>query len=287
MKRFAILPAVLLCVSALKAAEMRGIPLAEIKAVKLELPAPQAGKDSAVKCGHVTGEITKLHLLAQTAKSTLFTFAAGEALFAEFTDMWRPILLKFGLTPTTTEYNGKFGILNYESPGGMAVRDFMADALNYDALDPASVNKLQHELLEPLERAGMTPIASFNIKNDAVRPTFNIYYLTRPNENADREIQLRHLMNGNDIDFDVLANAGVKIVKKDSAFSLVYIGKLIGFKSVLATDEASASVKLEQYRKFLAENRKEFIGHKISRLDNPFTSNGTTFNYLLNIYFYQ
>ena len=286
MKKMAMLSAVLFCVSTAKASELRDIPVREIKALKLELPQPDAAKNDAVKCGHVTGEITKLHLLAQTSKSMLFTYADTDALFTEFTDMWKPILVKFGLKPTTTEYKNRFGILNYESSGGLVVRDFMADKLRYNALDAAEIKKLQHELLEPLERAGMTPVASFTIKNESFRPTFNIYYLTKPNENPAHEVRLRQLMNGEDIDFDLLANA-VQIVRKDASFSMVYIGKELGFKTMAATTEDRIKTKLEDYKQFLKENNKEFIAARISKIVPPWTEGDITLNYAVNIYFFQ
>ena len=249
-------------------------------------PAPAAVAAAGVKCGHVSGEITKLHLLAQTGKSVLFTYADTEPQFKEFVTMWTPILEKFSLKPAGTEYKDSFGTLKYESAAGTVVRDFMAEKLHYNALDPADVTKLQHELLEPLEKAGMTPVASFTIKHEAFRPTFNIYYLTQPNENPDHEIRLRHLMPGEDIDFDIVADS-VQIVKKDAAFSLVYIGKLLGFKTKWSATEDGIKVKLEEYKKYLKENNKEFIGAKIVKLDTPYVSGDITINYIVNMYFFQ
>ncbi len=250
------------------------------------MPAPAAEAASGPKCGHVSGEITKLNLLAQTSKSTLFTYADTEPLFKEFVDMWTPILNKFDLKPAGVEYKNRLGMLRYESANGMVVRDFMVDKLHYNALDAADMGKLQHELLEPLEKAGMTPVASFNIKHAIFRPTFNIYYLTKPNENPDHEIRLRQLMNGDDIDFDVIAGA-VQIVKKDASFSLVYIGKQLGFKTKWSATEEGVKTKLEEYKKFLKENNKEFIGSKIVKLDQPYTAGDLVINYVVNMYFFQ
>ncbi len=249
-------------------------------------PAPAAEGASDLKCGHVSGEITKLHLLAQTSKSALFTYADTEPLFKEFVDMWTPILEKFNLKPAGVEYKNDLGTLKYESANGMVVRDFMAEKLHYNALDAADMGKLQHELLEPLEKSGMTPVASFNIKNDIFRPTFNIYYLTKPNDNPDHEVRLRQLMNGDDIDFDIVAGA-VQVVKKDASFSLVYIGKQLGFKTKWSSTEEGVKTKLEEYKKFLVENNKEFIGSKIVKLDQPYTAGDMVINYVVNMYFFQ
>ncbi|HAH32976.1 MAG TPA: hypothetical protein DCL44_11755 [Elusimicrobia bacterium] len=287
MKKIAMLSAVMFCVSAAKASELRNLSLNEIKASKLELPLPSAPENGAVKCGHVTGDITKLHLLAQTAKSLLFTSADTAALFKEFTDMWKPILEKFGLKPTTTEYTGHFGTLNYESSNGLVVRDFFAERLHYDALSVTAMETLKHELLEPLERAGMTPVASFNIKNEIFRPTFNIYYLTKPDANPSHEIKLRHLMRGDDIDFDILQNAGITLVKKDTSFSLVYIGKEVGFVSKVGVSEEAVNKKVSDYKKYLTENKLEFIGSRTFKLDETFIVGSSTLTHGANIYFYQ
>jgi hypothetical protein len=263
------------------------IDTVQIKNVKAELPSPTAAVKTGGKCGHVSGEITQLHLLPQTSKSQLFTYAANKTLFDEFVTMWKPILEKFDLKPAATAYEAGFGTLNYGSAEGLVVRDFLAEKLHYNALDPVEVSKLQHELLEPLERAAMTPIASFNIKNEALRPTFNIYYLTVPDVNPDHEIRLRQLMTGEDIDFDILENAGLQIVKKDTSFSLVYIGKKLGFKARISATEEGIRTKLEEYKKFLKENNMEFINARIIKLQEPFTSGNVTYNYAVNIYFYQ
>lgn len=288
MKKYAILAAIVFSASTVKAAELTNISAGDVSAYKIAAPAPVLQKvGTDLKCGHVSGEITtKLYLLAQTSKNILFTSAKTEAEFKEFVAMWTPILGKFGIKVTATEYKNEFGTLTYESPEGYVVRDFLAEKMDYNALDPVAINKLKHELLEPLEQAGMTPIAALDIKNEVFRPTFMLYYLTKPVENQDHELQLRQLKNGEDIDFDLLTNS-VTLVKKDAAFSMVYIGKLLGFKSKLATDEAAAAVGLTNYKKFLAENKKEFIASRTLKLDEPFTSGNLTFKYLLNMYFFQ
>ncbi|PJA11779.1 MAG: hypothetical protein COX65_09770 [Elusimicrobia bacterium CG_4_10_14_0_2_um_filter_56_8] len=286
MKKLAMIAAAMLSVSALSAAELNDISTGDIKAYKIELPAPVLQRNDAGKSGHVTGEITKLHLLARTSKNLLFTHAKTEAEFKEFVDMWTPILGKFGIKVTGTEYNNEFGKLTYESADGRVVRDFTAEKMNYDALSSTSIAALQREVLEPLDQAGMTPVASFTINHEIFRPTFNVYYLTKPEENMDHEIQLRQLKNGDDIEFDLLAGF-VNIVKKDRSFSMVYIGKLLGQKGKLGTDEAAIAVKLADYKKFLVENNKEFIASKTYKLEKPIEFTDIKFNYYVNIYFFQ
>ncbi len=286
MKTLAIIVAAAFCVSSAHASELKNLSLSEIKASRIELPMPSMTAPVSAKCDHVSGEITKLNLLAQAAKSQLFTYAKTEAEFKEFTDMWTPILNKFGIKVTVTEYKNEFGVLKYESADGRVVRTFMAEGMTYDALNVPAMEKLKHELLEPLEQAGMTPIAAFNIKNEIFRPTFNIYYLTKPNENADHEAQLRQLKNGEDIDFDLLANA-VTIVRKDASFSMVYIGKLLGFKTKVSSNEAGINAKLADYKKFLTENNKEFITSRTGKIEPAFVVGEHTYSYFVNMYFFQ
>jgi hypothetical protein len=285
MKKLAIIAITALCASAVNAGELSYVSAGTIKSSDMAVPAAVLRTETP-KCGHVSGEITKLHLLAQANQSRLFSYAENETQFGEFKALWRPILEKFGMKVTSAEFDKKYGVINYESPDGRVVREFMGDKLQYNALDAADIKKVQHEMLEPLERAGMTPIASFDINTDFMRPTFNIYYLARPEENSARELQLRQMRNGDDIDFDLIKDS-VNIVKKDAAFSLVYIGRELGSKTKLAMDEAGINAKLTDYRKFLAENNMDFIASRTFKLDNPIEFSGGKLNYAVNIYFFR
>jgi hypothetical protein len=68
---------------------------------------------------------------------------------------------------------------------------------------------------------------------------------------------------------------------------MVYIGKLLGYKAKLAADEAGIQAKLEEYKKYLAENKKEFIGSITEQLDEPFTIGDHTYKYAVGMYFFQ
>ena len=284
MKTLALAAAVIFSVSAVNAAELANISASDAKASKIELPAPVL-ETQGQKCGYVAGELTKLHLYASANRSQLISHAKTEAEFKEFVAMWTPILEKFGMKVISTEYKLELGILKYASPDGKVVRMFLAEGMNYDALSAEAMKKEQHMLIEALEKSGMTPVASFMIKHEAFRPTFNVYYLTQANENPDHEVQLRQL-KGDEIDFDLLTGA-VTLVEKDASFSMVYIGKLLGFKGKLAADEAGIAAKLADYKKFLTENKKEFIASKVTKLDEPFVVGETTYRYYVAIYFFQ
>ncbi len=287
MRIFTILAAAAFSATTANAAELANISAADVSAFKITVPAPALpALEAAPKCGHVSGEITKLHLLAQPAKSFLFSTAKTEAEFKEFVEMWTPILAKFDIKVTGTEFNSGLSKLNYAAPEGRVLREYMAEKLHYNALDPAEIKKLQHELLEPLEQAGMTPVASFTIKHEIFRPTFNIYYLTKPAEEQAKETQLRQLMTGEDIDYDLLAGP-VSLVKKDTTFSMVYIGRELGFMTKVSATEEGINKKVADFKKILTDNKMELIAARVFKMDKPFTVGDTTYNYAANIYFFR
>ena len=256
----------------------------DVTAAEVSLPQaqePEAALDKA-------GVLTSLHLMPQAVRSRLLSFGTP-AQFAEFTAVWNPILQEAGMVigEVTYEADIQLGIVNYSSADGLVLRRLIADRLNYDALNPTEMHNLKTEMEAALAKNGLPVKASFYVKSDALRPTFVIYYVTKGDENDDHEKQMRILKKGEDIDYDLLESAGVNIIRRDNSFTMLYIGKELGFKSKVATDEASAAQKLEDYKKFLAENKKEFLGSRTHKLTEPFTVGETTYNYLLNMYFYQ
>ncbi len=256
----------------------------------LEIPAPGAGVRIGKSGGCYYGMITtKLHLLARTSKSQLFVFADTEPQFREFTDMWTPILERAGLTPAGAAYKDTFGTLDYRSADGSVLRDFLGEHLRYNALNPADMEDVRAELLSGLEKAGLSPAASLILDSELFRPkTFNIYYLTKPAEDPAHEVRLRQLVNedGEALDLDLVAGA-VRIVREDAPFSLVYIGRELGFHGGWSDTEEGANAKLKEYKKFLIENGAEFIGAKIIKLDKPYVSGDITVNYIVNTYFFR
>ncbi|MCG2726710.1 MAG: hypothetical protein L6420_10780 [Elusimicrobia bacterium] len=249
----------------------------------IEIPMPIKEQVTAEKNDYISGEINQFHLLAQTSKKLIYTHADTQKEFNEFINMWTPILHKAGLKPAKPEYEHEMAIQRYDSDDDYVLRDFWADKLNYDALSSSEIYKLQHELIMSLKKQNMPTIAAFKIKNDYTRSTFKLYYLTKYNENSNHEINLRHLMKGNDIDFDIIEKAGINIVKKDRTFSMLYIGKELGFVTRFAKSVEEIEKKIEDYKKFLKEYNKEFIGSRITKLEEPIYE----YTHAVNIYFYQ
>ncbi|KAF0126854.1 MAG: hypothetical protein FD189_827 [Elusimicrobia bacterium] len=284
---FKIAAALVLFSAPLQAAsfQLDAVTVKDVTAAEFALPEAQEPETALDK----SGVLTSLHLMPQALKSRLISYAKTEAEFAEFTAMWNPILQAAGMVVGEVTYKAdiQMGIVNYTSPKGLVLRRLIADKLNYDALNPTEMHNLKTSMEAALEKNGLPVKASFYVKSDALRPTFVLYYVTRGDENDDHEKQMRILKKGEDIDYDLLETAGVNIIRRDNSFTMLYIGKELGFKSKVATDEAAAAQKLEEYRKFLVENDKEFLGSRTHKLTEPFTVGETTYNYLLNMYFYQ
>lgn len=266
---------------------LNGLSAADISAVEIAMPAP-----SAPAMLKLPGDVvTKLHLMPQAYKSALLSYAKNEKEFAEFTAMWNPILQKAGFIVGEISYKAdlKMAFINYTSPKGLVLRQFIADELTYDALNPTEMHNLKQEITATLEKNGMPVAVSFYLRSDIFRPTFIHYYVTSGDENRDHEKQLRIYKNGGsgDIDYAMLQDFGVNIVRRDTSFRMVYIGYQIGNQYRLAADEATAAVKLAEYKKFLAENKKEFIGSRTIKFEKPLVSGANTYNYMVDIYFYQ
>jgi hypothetical protein len=243
-------------------------------------PLPRTEKQTSIPV------ITESYLIANASKKILFGYVKDETQYKNFVDMYTKLLKDNRFKISEVKRNGEMVMITYFAHYEMGIRRFIGDDLSYNAKDDNEIIKLMNEIVSALENNGIRVIGKYLVKTDILRPTFMIYYLTEVKDFQEKEIKLRLLKKGEDIDFDLLENV-VTIIRKDTSFSMLYLGKEIGFVSKLAINENDADKKLEEYRKFLKENRKEFINYKVKKLDKPFTIDNTTYNFLLNIYFFQ
>jgi len=230
--------------------------------------------------------ITESYLIANASKKIIFGYVKDDKQYKNFVDMYEKLLKDNGFKISEIKREGEMVIITYLAHNKMGIRRFIGDGLSYNAKDDKEIIKLMNEIIDTLEKNNVKVIGKYLVKTDILRPTFMIYYLTEVKDFQEKEIRLRLLKKGEDIDFDLLENI-VTIVRKDTSFSMLYLGKEIGFVSKLAIDEEDANKKLNDYKKFLKENRKDFINYRIKRLSKPFNLETTTYNFLLNIYFFQ
>lgn len=258
----------------------------KFNSIKSEIIMPEINSSPKTESNINVAQITKPHLIANASKKILFGYVKNDTEYKEFIDMYVKILRDNGFKISDIKKEGEMVMITYLAHGEMGIRRFIGDELNYNAKDDKEIINLMNEIVSELEKNNMKVVGKYLVKTDFLRPTFMIYYLTEVKDFAEKEIRLRQLKKGEDIDFDLLEKH-VNIIKKDSSFSMLYTGREIGFVSKLATDENSALKKLEEHKQFLKENRKEFIDYRIKKLEKPFVSGDTTFNFLLNIYFFQ
>lgn len=249
------------------------------KKQNIDLPSP------SVKVEDVD-VIKEPHFIARAVGSKLIGWVDNEKEVDEFIKFYKSMLEKNGIKITSIKKDDSFVVINYKSEDGRVIRYFIGDRMTYNAKDDRDMMKNLDLLVKNLEENNFKVIYKSLLKTDVLRPTFIVYYMAEPADEPEKEILLRQLKNGEDIDFDVIKDS-VKFVKKDSSFSLVYIGPELGFKSKIATDEKNALEKLERYKEFLKSKNKKFIGYKIKKLDKPFVIDNTVYTLLLNMYFFQ
>jgi len=228
-------------------------------------------------------KIDKLHLLPLCAKSRLIGYADTEAQAAEGAAMWTKILSNAGIKVGKPSFENGMYLLPYEAPGGLEVREFMAEPRQFKPKDEDSLRGNMGMALGEMKKRNIPVIASFVVDIQDLLPTYSIYYLTKADQNEDYETQVRVLKPGDDIDFDILQKAGVDIIQKPETWMMVYIGKKVGFVSRIAKTQEEAEKKLKERVELLTGMGKVMIGSRIALMSEPYED----YKYFVNIYFYQ
>jgi len=257
-------------------AEFRYVGIAQLRAMDgFSVPALE---------GAAQDKIGELHLLAQCSKSRVFGYADTEAQAAEALAMWSRILSEAGIRPGQASFKDGMYILPYEAPGGFEVREFTAEPRQFKPKDEGSLRENMGMALAELNKRNIPVVASFVVDvQDVLLPTYSIYYLVEADGNEDHETQVRLLKAGDEIDFDILAQAGVDIIQKPDAWLMVYIGKQVGFLSRIARTQEEAERKLKERAQELSGMGKAVIGSRVGVLSEPYED----YKYFVNIYFYQ
>lgn len=255
--------------------------------IKQNLDIPQVSLNE--KINRIEGNVIKSpYLIANTSKRYIIGYVKNEKEYREFVDIYSQILKGANFSITNIEKKDEMVIIEYihNSKPELAIRRFIADEMKYNANDINEIIKLKQEIKQHAENNDLSVISDFIADTEILRKTFILYYTTQLKDNPAKEIQLRYLNRGEIIDLEIIQNS-VKIIKKDTDYSIAYIGKELGFVTKPAIDEKDAEKKIEDYKKFLIENKKELIGYKIKKLDKPIESSIATFNFIVNFYFFQ
>jgi len=229
-----------------------------------------------------------IYLMPGTGSSSLIINAGNEKLFNEALSVSKEMLAEFNMSIVSSEYKNdlKLGIVKYTSPDGLAIRSFLAEKLDYDALKPEAVEAVRGQLEEALGKAGLSVAGVFYINNSsAFRNTVNIFYVTKFNAKTEKEIQLRSKQIGAKEELEMVKNYITPVRYEDNKDLVTYIGSELGFKSKLATSEKEAAGKLADYKKYLKDNNYNYVDSKTIKLEEPFTVGDKTYTYLLDMYF--
>jgi hypothetical protein len=265
----------------LSAVELERITASDIAAAQPAAPrADKAGK-------YADGMLDPFQLMALTGPKLLYTQVADTpAKFEQFKAVWQPIIRKAGLKALTPEYSPGFAALKYETTNGLAIRSFMCDTAHM----PLPEAEMENTLNAALNGAGLNVLGSFGIPVDPdtfTKPTVNVYYATRFNENQDRERQLRYLGFRSDavkLDMDLLSKAGIKVAAKYGP-SIFYIGPRVGVTLAVANDEGTVAKQKAYYTDLVRKRGETLLGIKTDQLPSPVSSEGTDYTYLTKVYY--
>ncbi len=272
IKLFAILA---LAAAPAEAFELDSLTALEIASVEVQAPAPAAVKAAAA--------LPVGHLFARTGPKLLYTqMADTPAKFEEFKALWQPVIAKAGLKALPPEYSAGFGMLKYETTGGLAIRSFLCDTAHMPA-EPAGIEKT---LVSALGGAGLRVLGAFDVPvypDIFPKPTVNVYYLTAFEENQDRERQLRYLGARNEavrLDQDVLRSAGASVVAAYGGNKVFYIGPRIGAALAATKDPAMVEKQAAYHKDLIGKRGQKLLSVRTDRLE---TNEGTA--YLTKVYY--
>jgi len=214
----------------------------------------------------VLDRVDKMHMLIQCGEDSLYGYAKSEAQYKEAVAYWTSILKAAGIQVGTPSIDGEFFKIPYTSPDGKVVRRFLADPKQFKPKDEISLRANMSTISNAIGSSGMKILLSNVVNVEYILPTYVVYYLTDKHENRDRELQIRILKRGTDIDWDIVEGV-VNIVQKPKTWMMVYIGREIGQVSLIAKTQEEIMKKLAARKKFLVENGNSMIGSRIGTFE--------------------
>lgn len=244
----------------------------ELRAEKSALPSPR----------HAAGDvIASDHLLIQAGKDVLFGYAKTDAEFADAAAYWTKALREAGVTPGAPTFADGMFTLPYKASDGRAIRGFLADPKQFPPKDEAGLRANMALIEKGVGAAGLTLVAARVVNVEALLPTYSVLYLTKPEENPDREVQLRVLKPGDDFDAGIYRGAGVDVLQTPESWMMVYLGPEVGYAGLWAQSPEDLAAKVAARRKLFAESGKRVIAQREFAIDDP------TYKYGAALYFFQ
>lgn len=234
-----------------------------VKALRAEKPVVAA--EPAARPADV---VVKSHMYIQAGKEVLFGYADTPEQFAEATGYWTEVLKAAGIQPGAPTYKDTMFTIPYRTNDGRVIRAFVAEARQFPPKDETGLRANMALAQKSLSAAGLTPVSARVLNLEYLLPTYSILYLTKPEAKREHETQLRVLKPGGDIDMDLVAQSGVKVMQKPEPWLLVYVGAELGSVGLWAKTPADLALKLEKRKAFLIEAGKKIIGEKFFPIDH-------------------
>lgn len=250
------------------AVDLSALTASDAAITQAAVPLPKAEK--VTEWRYADGMPAGLRLMALTGPKVLYTqMADTPAKFEEFKALWQPVIAKAGLKALPPESSAGFGVLKYETTGGLAIRSFLCDTAHM----PVERAEMEKTLVSALGGAGLRMLGAFDLPvypGIFPKPTVNVYYLTAFNENQDREKQLRYLGVRSDavrLDLDVFRAAGAGVVAVYGGNKVFYIGPHIGVALAAARDQAMVKKQVAYYKGLIDKRGEKLLAVRTDRLE--------------------
>ena len=270
-----LLAILILAATQASAFELGSLTALDIASVEVQAPAPVAVK--------AEGALPVGHLFARIGPKLLYTqMADTPAKFEEFKALWQPVIKKAGLKALPPEHSVGFGMLKYETTGGLAIRSFLCDTAHM----PVEKAEMEKVLVSALGGAGLRVLGVFDVPvypGIFPKPTVNVYYLTAFNENQDRETQVRYLGARNEavkLDLDVFRAAGANVVAAYGPNKVFYIGPGIGAALAVTKDPSMVEKQVAYHKELIGLRGEKLLAVRTDRLE---TNEGAA--YLTKVYY--
>ncbi|MDE2489867.1 MAG: hypothetical protein KGM24_03415 [Elusimicrobia bacterium] len=245
---------------------------ARLRAEKFLLPSPRAA------AGDV---IAQDSLLVQAGTKALIGFASTPAEFRAAAAYWTQALAAAGVTAGTPAFADGMYTIPYATADGSGVRAFLADPKQFPPKDEAGLRANMALAEAALAKAGLPLVAARVVRVDALLPTYLILYRTKPDANPDREVRLRVLKPGDDMDFDAFRKAGVDVVQTPTTWMMVYLGPAVGYVGLAAKSPKDLDAKVAAREDFFRQNGERLIAVRKFAIDDP------EWKYGAGLYFFQ
>ncbi|MEK7857714.1 MAG: hypothetical protein AAB320_01110 [Elusimicrobiota bacterium] len=267
-----------LCASAQAAQTLGSIPFSD-----LGLRQVQSAAAAPSVLGAPQDRLSKGYLLAQSGKEVLFGYADTDAQFEEAVALWSAILSGAGITPGKATFKSGFYTIPYKTADGSVIRDFRAEPRQFKPKDDASLRDNRAMVLSALAQRQVSVLTSYVLDLEFLLPTYNVYYLVKPQARTEDESQVRVLKPGDDIDFELLRRAGLDILQTPEKWMMVYFGREVGYVSRIGKTREEIEKKVKERAEYLVSQGKVMIGTVIEPLTEPFED----YKFGAGLYFYQ